>query len=372
MLTIADCISDLFYQNDVVIVPGLGAFVRTLESASVNVITHQFSQPFASVSFDAGRKEGNDLLANYLMSVNDVSLEEADKLIHLFVDDCLSNLKAGRTINLAGIGTLSLGTGQRIDFEQDRSVNYYPDAFGLCDYSAVPVFQSKTKEEIKTEIAQQQKDKNTPMTVDKKEVHKDDEKPKRRLGWLWILLSVLVLVAALFLLNYFKIIKIDFDKWFGKEEPIVVIADTTKPVEKSALLDTIVNDALQVTDSLVNDTIPIMDSLANDTVNVSADTLSSQTDVQQEALEEQKPAIETPKEEAKIFIVGGCFSAEENANKLANSLKNNGFESVFVKQRGKLWDVYYGKYQTMEEAKLALKEIKNKDAESKAWIMVGK
>lgn len=372
MLTIADCVSDLLYQNDVVIVPGLGAFVRTLESASVNVITHQFSLPFASVSFDGDRKEDNDLLVNYLMSANDVSLEESNKLIRLFVDDCLSNLKVGRTINLSGIGTLSLGTGQRIDFEQDCSVNYYPDAFGLCDYSAVPVFQSKTKEEIKTEIAQQQKDKNTPMTVDKKEVHKEDEKPKRRLGWLWILLSVLVLAAALFLLNYFKIIKIDFNKWFGKEEPIVVVTDTIKPIEKPVLLDTIVNDTLKVTDSLVNDTLPVMDSLANDTVSVLTDTLPSQTDLQQESHEEQKPAVETPKEEAKIFIVGGCFSAEENAEKMANSLRNKGFETAFAQQRGKYWDVYYGKYQTMEEAKLALKELKNKDSETKAWIMVGK
>ena len=114
------------------------------------------------------------------------------------------------------------------------------------------------------------------------------------------------------------------------------------------------------------------DNIVNDTLSISADTLSSQIDVSNELQEEQKPVVEKLSEKAKIFIVGGCFSSEENANKLANSLKDSGYETAFVKQRGKLWDVYYGKYQTMEEAKLALIEIKNQDADSKAWMMVGK
>ena len=357
MQTIAKCISDLLYQNDAVIVPGLGAFVREMISANVNVITHQFSQPSTKLSFDVSKREDNDLLANYLSSVNNVTLEEANKLVMIFVNDCFSNLKAGKTVDLPGLGTLAFDLLQEIVFEQDESANPNPDAFGLCDFTAVPVFQSKTKEEIKTEIEQQQKDKNTPMTVDKKAVHQDDEKPKRHLGWLWVLLAIMVLAAALFLLNYFRIIKIDFNRWFGNEEPITVIVDTTKPIEKPAVLDTVVADTLSVTDSIVNDTVGVL-----------PDTL---IDVPQELLVEQEPVAETPVEKAKIFIVGGCFSSEENANKLVISLKDRGYESAFVKQRGKLWDVYYGKYQTMEEAKLALKEIKE-NSDSKAWIMVAK
>lgn len=358
MLTIAESISDLLFQNDFVIVPGLGAFVREMGSANVNVITHQFNQPSANIAFDANRREDNDLLASYLSTVNNVPIEEARKLVLIFVNDCFSNLKTGKTVDLPGLGTLSFNAMQEIDFEQDKSVNRNPDAFGLCDFTAVPVFQSKTREEIKTEIEQQQKDKNTPMTVDRKEVHKDDEKPKRHLGWLWILLAIMVLAAALFLLNHFRIIKIDFDKWFDNKEPIMVVVDTTKPIEKPAVVDTIVADTLQMTDSIVNDTVSVV-----------ADTM--QIEASQELPAQQEPVVETSIEEAKIFIVGGCFSSEENATRLANSLKDKGYESAFVKQRGKLWDVYYGKYQTMEEAKLALKEIKE-NSDSKAWIMVAK
>ena len=141
MLTIAESISDLLFQNDVVIVPGLGAFVRRLESASVNVVTHQFSQPTAKIAFDANRREDNDLLANYLSSVNDVSIEEARKLVMIFVNDCFSNLKAGKTVDLPGLGTLAFDLLQEIVFEQDESANPNPDAFGLCDFTAVPVLR---------------------------------------------------------------------------------------------------------------------------------------------------------------------------------------------------------------------------------------
>lgn len=360
MLTIAECISDLLFHNDVVIVPGLGAFVRNLESASVNVITHQFSRPSAKISFDASRREDNDLLANYISSVNNVSAEETRKLVAIFANDCFCNLKAGRTIDLPKLGKLSFNSLQEIDFVLDESVNYNFDAFGLCDFEAVPVFQSKTKEEIKTEIAQQQKEKNTPMTVDRKAVHEDDEKPKRRLAWLWILLSVLAVAVALFLLNHFEIIKLDFDKWFGIEEPFEIAVDTTKPVEKTILPETIVNDTLQVTDGIVNDTLSVLTG-----------TLSAQNEIREEMPAEQDPVAETLTEEAKIFIVGGCFSSEGNANRLAVSLKDRGYETAFVKQRGNVWDVYYGKYMTMEEAKQVLKEIKQ-NSDNKAWIMVAK
>ena len=121
MLTIADCVSDLLFLNDVVIVPGLGAFVRELVSANVNVVTHQFGQPTAKIAFDAGRREDNDLLANYLSSVNDVSIDEARKLVVIFVNDCFSNLKAGRAVDLPGLGKLSFNALQEIDFVQDES-----------------------------------------------------------------------------------------------------------------------------------------------------------------------------------------------------------------------------------------------------------
>ena len=60
MITIADAISELLFDHDVVVVPGFGAFVVKQTPAKVNVITNHFSSPGAEVVFDAKICEENN------------------------------------------------------------------------------------------------------------------------------------------------------------------------------------------------------------------------------------------------------------------------------------------------------------------------
>ncbi|MCF0200814.1 MAG: SPOR domain-containing protein, partial [Bacteroidales bacterium] len=76
--------------------------------------------------------------------------------------------------------------------------------------------------------------------------------------------------------------------------------------------------------------------------------------------------IEKP--QSYYVIVMGCYSTEENALVMVNSLKENGLATAFAGQRGKLWDVYSGSYATMDEAKAAMKEIREKFS-PKVWIL---
>ena len=203
MISIAEAISDLLFVRDTVVVPGLGAFVKKPTSVQVNPVANYFAMPSSEVAFDAALREDNDLVVNYLSEKNDIPKDEARKLLAMFVSDCFNSLKQGKKVVLNQIGTLSYDWADNLVFEQDKSVNYNADAFGLSDFSPKPVHRSKSKEEIKTEIEQQQKDKNTPITVDEKAVHErdnddedDEDEPRRGLLWLWILLGVL-LVAGL-------------------------------------------------------------------------------------------------------------------------------------------------------------------------------
>ena len=84
----------------------------------------------------------------------------------MFVSDCFNTLKQSKKVVLNQLGTLYYDGGSDLAFDQDKSVNYNSDTFGLCDFTAQPIVRSQSKEEIKAEIERQQKDKNTPMTVD--------------------------------------------------------------------------------------------------------------------------------------------------------------------------------------------------------------
>ena len=390
MISIAEAISDLLFVRDTVVVPGLGAFVKKPTSAQVNPVANYFGKPSSEVVFDANLREDNDLVVNYIAEKNEVPLHEARRLLAMFVSDCFNSLKQGKKVVLNNIGTLYIDWASDLIFEQDKAVNYNADAFGLCDFTPEPVLRSKTKDEIKAEIEQQQKDKNTPVTVDEKAVHEydnedseDDEfddEDGRHWPWLWVLLVLLLLAGVGYGLHYFKVV--DFNKWFGKEQPTEfvpwqVILPETKTWETGKE-----QPQEQAVDTLVEPQQPV--EVIQEPEQAPAQEQAPDQKPEQAPVQEQKPEQEPeqqPKQEperqpepvvvnsdANIRIIAGCFSQEENAARLTNTLKDKGFTGAFYEMRTKMWYVSFGRYATDEEATAALREIR-KNTEYKAWIL---
>ena len=212
MISIAEAISDLLYVRDTVVVPGLGAFIKKPVPAKVNPVANHFAMPNSNVEFDPNLREDNDLVVNYLSEKNEIPTEEAQRLLAMFVSDCFNNLKAGKKLTLNGIGILYYDWANDLVLEPDKTINYNSDAFGLSDFTLEPVLRNKTKAEIKEEIEKQQKDKNTPVTVDERAVHEHDNEDDEDddygpgLGWLWILLGLMLAAGVVFGLHKFGII----------------------------------------------------------------------------------------------------------------------------------------------------------------------
>ena len=360
MISIAEAISDLLFVRDTVVVPGLGAFVKKSVAAKVNPVANYFAMPTSEISFDAALREDNDLVISYMSEKNDIPEEEARRLLAMFVSDSFNSLKEGKKVTLPNVGKLSYDWSGNLVFEQEPTINYNADAFGLCDISPEPVLRSKTKDEIKEEIQKQQKDKNTPVTVDEKAVHEhdshdddDDDRPRR--GWLWILLAVLLLAGIGYGLHYFKIV--DFGQWFKPKRPTA-----TEPLHVTLPSYSVDWDAMtgfvekqeSVTEPVVTDTIA---------QPVEQVTIEEPITVEPSAVE---PVVEIP--EANIRIIAGCFGQEENAARLANTLKEQGYSLAFYELRGSKWFVAFGSYATDEEATAALREIRA-NTEYKAWIL---
>lgn len=403
MISIAEAISDLLFVRDTVVVPGLGAFVKKPVSAKVNPVVNYFAMPSSEIVFDANLREDNDLVVNYMSEKNDLPKEEAQKLLSMFVSDCFNSLKQGKKVVLNQIGTLSYDWASDLVFEQDKSVNYNADAFGLCDFTPEPILRSKTKDEIKTEIEQQQKDKNTPMSVDEKAVHKQDEEDEddsgRGLGWLWILLGLLLVAGVVYGLYYFKVIRLPWQKevrpvvtepktytlpfyqktWEWKEP---VVQDTTQMIG-----DTVKAQAEQ--QSVEKPTAQPIEQPKTQPIEQTVEKPKEQPKAQpvQQHVEQPKPQpveqpktqpVEQPKAqptgqpqatntEANIRIIAGCFGVEENAIKLTNTLKEKGYAGALYEMHYNMWYVSFGRYKTDEEAAAALREIRA-NTEYKAWI----
>ena len=428
MITIAEAISDLLFVRDTVVVPGLGAFVKKPVSAKVNPVANYFAMPSSEIAFDSNLREDNDLIVNYMSEKNDIPKEEAQKLLSMFVSDCFNTLKQKKKVVLNQIGTLSYDWVDNIVFEQEKAVNYNADAFGLSDFTPEPVLRSKTKEEIKTEIEQQQKEKNTPMTVDKKAVHQrnrssqnedynpyyDDDYDSRHVPvWSWILLGTLVVAGVVYGLYYLEIITLP---WQQKEVPVWAENYTLPGYSKTwEWKEPVAKDSV----SVVNDTVkqpktqlveqpkaqpveqrkaqpkeqPVEQRKAQPKEQPKAQPVEQpkeqpkvqpveqpkaqpkvQPDKQPIAqpkaqpVEQPKPQPVAPSAEANIRIVAGCFGVEENAVKLTNTLKEKGYPNALYEKRSNMWYVSFGRYRTDEEAAAALREIRA-NTEYKAWIL---
>lgn len=386
MISIAEAISDLLFVRDTVVVPGLGAFVKKPVSAKVNPVANYFAMPSSEIIFDANLREDNELVVNYLLEKNDIPKEEAQKLLSMFVSDCFNSLKQGKKVVLNQIGTLSYDWASDLVFEQDKSVNYNADSFGLCDFTPEPVLRSKTKDEIKTEIEQQQKDKNTPMSVDEKAVHKQDEEDEddsgRGLGWLWILLGLLLVAGVVYGLYYFKIFKFP---WQQEQRPVVTEPGTyTLPFYQKTWewKEPVVQDTVQMVSDMVKQPVekPTAQPIEQPKTQPIEQTVEKPKE-QPKAQSAQQP-VEQPKSqpveqstvppttssaEGNILIIAGCFGVEENAIKLTNSLKEKGYTDALYEMHYNMWYVSFGRYKTDEEAAAALREIRA-NTEYKAWI----
>ena len=359
MITIAEAISELLFDHDVVVVPGFGAFVVKQTPAKVNVITNHFSGPGAEVVFDAKICEENDVMAQFIAEKNNIPSEEARKLLLMFVSDSVSSMKAGKPVVLKNIGTLSYDWAQDIVLDQEHVVNYNEDAFGLGDFVAESVFRGESREAIRERIAKEQEYKNTAMSVDDKEMKNAREEDRvgsgRRRLWLWIPLAVLLLAVIVFLLGYFNVID---GLWNKPQQPSHKLTPRTEQQELFKL-----NSGYWMKEE--NRTIVPCDSMAyhiieyQEYLRIQADSLRQAfvaDSLRNAAKMEQlgNDASQPFSNETEYLIIGGCYGNAENAENYVNSLREMGYEKAFVNKRGSYWDAVVGRYATMSEAKEAL------------------
>ena len=336
-MNIAEAIYELLFHRDTVVVPGLGAFLNHPVSAKLTTLSDTFAMPSSQIEFDANLREDNDLIVNYIMENDGLEEEEARHRLMAFVSDSFKVLKAGNPVVLDGIGTLEFDRNEAIVFKPDEASNFNPDAFGLNDVVACPVVRAKTKEEIRIEIEEKHKDKNTPITVDEKAVHEGDATRKPGSVLLWIVSLAVVFSVLLYGIYNLRLVRNSM-RAEAEQQPTVKVSDSMAglKVDSSA---TAPRDTVATVGAEVSTTVPV------------APTVASSTDA-----------------EATIRIIAGCYDREEPAQRRINALKEKGFEGACMEKRGERWFVAYGWYRSEAEAMEVLREIREVH-QDKGWIL---
>lgn len=134
--TLDSHISSLLYYHECVVVPGFGAFLTRSYPAVLNGSINMLRPPSTQVAFNARINENDGLLAKHVAQREGISYRQALECIDISVSSWQRILRAGKKINLYGIGRLFLDEEAALQFNPGHDVNYNRYAYGLYIFRA--------------------------------------------------------------------------------------------------------------------------------------------------------------------------------------------------------------------------------------------
>ncbi len=139
-------ISELLYDHDCVIVPGLGGFVANPVSAVFDEEKNMFFPPSKEIGFNSNLKHNDGLLISHIASSVGILYEKAGEFVAEFVSDITGKLKSGKVVSLGKVGELSAGTNGTLIFTPNKNENFDAGSFGLASFHFTPIvpYQRRT------------------------------------------------------------------------------------------------------------------------------------------------------------------------------------------------------------------------------------
>ena len=389
----------MFWDHDCVMLPGLGGFVCNPRSAWYDEAKRQIVPPSRDVLFNPRLTTNDGVVANELMAKHGLSYGEALKAVESLVDHILEGLDKGQTVEMPGLGKLYREDDQQLRFMADVEFEKMLQSFGhasipLVAREAVDVdFVPKTAS-VPVVVQEEPKVKQTAPTGDTPVI------PFRvKLGRAAAAVAIPLTLAGAYLLAE----PAGTDTLLGSN-PLWNAAPVTAtyvPTDRHASLE-----AWETDDEVLGETVsefvartqweglleydlaagrpaaggvrvwvPAAPETAPETRSTPAEepavdepTTPAVTAPAVAPEPQPKPEVKPAAVEVNFLIVGGAFGVPTNAEKLAESMKAEGFEtSLHFQSHNQLTIVAMGGYATEEAARIALEEARAK-GHQKAWL----
>jgi nucleoid DNA-binding protein len=311
-------ISDLLYEHECVVLPGLGAFITNDKPATVNRITHRFSPPSRKIIFNTHLNANDGLLINYLAQTEGITYKEARQHIDEFIESCKQQLEGGKRLTFKKIGVLYKNPEGHIVFEQNEEVNYNPDAFGLGSFYSPAIDRGTDEERLKGIIDPLLTGKLKPK--DRKEGRqKAGTRKKYRTGVAALILFLLLIVgggltltenARLYWQNYTALIPV-----FSLETLPVQTDYKTRIVTTDAEAGKVAEEAEVVSENKAEEPSENLAETVEVIQPAEEEELEKPTEINTN--DHQLPEIHASA--GSYMIITGSFSKEKNAARLYSS-----------------------------------------------------
>ena len=375
-MKIAKYISNLLFEYECIVIPGLGGFITKEIPSSIHPTQHSFSPPSKEIVFNIHLKTNDGLLINHLAQSENLSYTDSKLRVDNFVNKCKTVLEKGKRIRFHKIGVLYKNDEKNIQFEPDKSQNYLADSFGLTSFISPAIKRETTRQKIEKKFKDR---KAVPeKSIKKTEVIDKEKKPK------YIKINVfglLLLIAAVAFCTFkFNLVKDYYNNYAG-------FIPFFYPTPHEYVVDNLSQIPLK-------NIIPLIATHKATSVDLSAKTEQKKKDaeIQAEEVTENiliEPITEEPKtneisipaeeteiteiikpEDYKYFIIAGSFKIINNAEKLIHQLNAKGYNAGIVGQnKYNYYRVCFNGYINRSEAEQQLAIIR-KEENPAAWILV--
>ncbi|MCF8335559.1 MAG: SPOR domain-containing protein [Bacteroidales bacterium] len=320
-------IQDILTRREGIVIPGLGSFVSSYRSAKIDSEKKVIHPPGKEIRFDPNVTTDSDqILANYIVSKEKVTLSKAKSLIKNFVQHTRNQLAGKGSFTLKGIGTLKM--------EESGSIELVPENDPASNLGF---------EEISVEPFEVEKPKKS-----QKQVSHSQSPPSRKSRTKTILriaafTLLLIIIAGGYYTGFFdylaykmenqKIVRQIYNTWASGEkqdEPAPVAGDTTL-----------------------------------DTASVSKEikqTLNQMTDKKRALMYKE------PRDTKTYHIIAGSFLVRNNAQQYKNQLAKKGYKAEIL-EKDSLYRISVQSFDKKEDALVRLYQMRDREKLKSVWLL---
>ena len=310
-------IAFLLKAHDCVIVPDFGGFIGNYSPARVHPVTYVFQPPHKQLAFNRNLKNDDGLLINRLTLSLNISFTEARQWMVNFAEALNNRVFAGERVELEEVGRLFTDVERNIQFQSSNAENHLLHSYGLFSVQAHAINRFPVPER-----------RPEPVFLNRELV--PPAVPARKLWKRVLQLSPIAAVALLIALN------------------------SALPADKGVSYADL--------NPFSNHT-PVT-SLA---IQAASDDVTIET---RKAIIPSEGSAVFSAESARIFLVAGCYSTQENAAGMVEYLKKSGFDPFILDRTpAGLYRVVYGSYVDITAATDELSTIR-KAFNEEAWLLI--
>lgn len=341
----------LLLENDCVIIPSFGGFVSHYTPARWVEDEGLYLPPTRSIGFNPQLKLNDGLLIQSYMSAYGTDYSDASKLVDKAVTKLIDSLRENGTIEIHGIGHMSLTIHDTLQFEPFENGLLTPGLYGLSSFDILPLGH-----ETKVETVEQE---NTELKIPNPEVY------ELRINRSF--LRTAITIAAAVILFFFMSTPI--------ENTYIEKANYAQLVPSQLLQSTASNDS-QITNTTEEATESTNISTKENVSTIKTATIVSQNQIKPKAIKQitvpkkQITATSTPKGVYHIIAASGVSHA--GAEALVKKLKKNGFADASIIENNGRVRVSIMSISDNNTANEKLNQIKKNEAYKDAWLLSAK